>query len=71
MSKDLPNDPVRSNPPVQSKFDKSHGHGVPFTPVSHPGATAPLTGTKVAGHNENGHKYPTKSTLTLGKGEHK
>lgn len=71
MSKELPNDPVRSNPPVQSKFDRSHGMGLTPPHLSHPGETAPQSGTKVAGHTENGHKIPYKGTLKLGKGEHR
>jgi hypothetical protein len=48
------------NPPVRSKFDKSRGKGLPAPHIGHPGATAPLTGTTIPGHNENGHKLPTE-----------
>lgn len=51
-------EPQRSNPTVHSKFDRSHGKGLKAPHLSHPGETAPITGTKVAGHTENGHKLP-------------
>lgn len=60
-----------SNPPVHSKFDRSHGHGLPVKHVDLVHSSIPPTGTTVAGHNEHGHKYPQRSTLSLGKGEHK
>lgn len=60
-----------NNPPVRSKFDRSHGHGLPATKVDLVHSSIPATGTTVAGHNEHGAKYPQRSTLTLGKGEHK
>lgn len=58
MSDANPTDPIRSNPPVQSKFDRSHGKGLKPPHLSWPGAVAPQTGTTVAGHNANGAKYP-------------
>lgn len=49
---------VRDNPAVHSKFDRSRGKGIPAPHISHPGGTAPITGTKVAGHTEHGAKLP-------------
>jgi hypothetical protein len=66
MSKMLPTDPERNNPAVQSKFDRSHGKGLKPPHLSHPGAVAPVTGTKVAGHNENGHKMPKEASVGYG-----
>jgi hypothetical protein len=66
MSKIIPNDPVGSNPAVHSKFDRSQGKGLRPPHLSHPGETAPLTGTHVAGHNENGHKEPVKHSHGYG-----
>lgn len=60
-----------SNPPVHSKFDRSHGKGVPVKHVSRVEGAQPVSGTKRAGFTELGARIPTKSTLTLGKGEHK
>lgn len=71
MSKTLPNDPVYNNPAVESKFDRSHGKGLTPPHLSWPGQTAPVTGTKVSGHTQNGAKIPRKGTLTLGKGNGK
>lgn len=34
---------IRSNPPVRSKFDKSHGHGLKAPHLSFPGQTCPTT----------------------------
>lgn len=51
-------EPVRNNPPVRSKFDKSHGHGLPAPHLSHPGEVAKETGSKHAGFTENGHMLP-------------
>jgi hypothetical protein len=45
----------RENPPVQSKFDKSQGKGLPAPHLTHPGAVAKETGSKHPGFNENGH----------------
>lgn len=59
-----------SNPTVHSKFDRSHGHGLKPPHLQHPGEVAPVTGTKVAGHNEHGHKLPFDGGYKLGKGEH-
>jgi hypothetical protein len=60
-----------SNPPVHSKFDRSHGKGVPVKHVSMVEGAQPVSGTKKAGFTENGAMLPRKSTLTLGKGEHR
>lgn len=60
-----------SNPKVESKFDRSHGKGLIAKHVSLVGATAPPTGTTVAGHNENGAKYPTKGNGKLGHNQFK
>lgn len=54
-----------SNPKVTSKFDRDHGKPRHPTPVSHPGAVAPQTGTTVPGHNENGHAYPSHTGKKL------
>jgi hypothetical protein len=59
-------EPQRSNPAVQSKFDRSHGMGLKAPHLSHPGEVAPMTGTKVAGHNEGGHKMPVDVTPKMG-----
>jgi hypothetical protein len=60
-------EPIRANPAVKSKAS-FHGKGRPAPHLSHPGATAPVTGTHVAGHNENGHKLPVD--VTPAKGAH-
>lgn len=66
MSKIIPNDPVGHNPAVQSKFDRSQGKGLKPPHLSHPDETAPVTGTRVAGHNENGHKLPREVSRGFG-----
>lgn len=48
----------RANPPVRSKFDRSHGMGLKAPHLSHPGEVAPETGTKVRGFTEHGHMLP-------------
>jgi len=50
---------TRNNPKVQSKFDRSHGHGLKPPHLTQPG-TAPMSGTTVAGHTEAGHRLPTE-----------
>jgi hypothetical protein len=56
----------KSNPSVRSKFDKSHGKGLPAPHLKHPGETAKPTGTKMPGHTENGHKLPVERGLSKG-----
>jgi hypothetical protein len=73
MSKIIHNEPEGHNPTVHSKFDRSGGKGLKPPHLSHPGETAPVTGTHVAGHNEGGSKYPHeggKKPSPLGKGRH-
>lgn len=55
-----------SNPSVTSKFDRNHGK--PRTPakVTHPGGTAPVSGTAQSGHNAGGHRYPHESGKKVG-----
>lgn len=53
-----------NNPAVRSKFDKSHGKGLPAPHLSFPGQTAPVTGTKVGGFNPNGRMVPKEVTKT-------
>jgi hypothetical protein len=50
---------TRDNPPVHSKFDRSHGHGLK-PPHATLGGMAPMSGTKVPGHTESGHRLPTE-----------
>jgi hypothetical protein len=57
---------VKDNPPVRSKFDKSHGKGLPAPHLKHPGQVAPDTGTRVPGHTENGHQLPIHRSLPMG-----
>lgn len=59
------------SPPIRSKFDRSHGKGLKAPHMSHPGGTAPVTGTTVAGHTENGAKYPSKGNGKLGHNQFK
>lgn len=66
MSKIIPNDPVGSNPTVHSKFDRSQGKGLKAPRLSHPGETAPVTGTHMPGHNPNGHKEPVHTSHGYG-----
>jgi hypothetical protein len=49
-----------SNPVVRSKFDKSHGKGLPAPHLKHPGEVAKESGSKYPGHTENGHKLPVE-----------
>lgn len=49
---------VKENPRVQSKFDRSHGKGLPAPHLKHPGEVARETGSSHPGHTENGHKIP-------------
>jgi hypothetical protein len=57
---------IRNNPPVRSKFDKSQGKGLPAPHLKHPGEIAKDTGTRMPGHNENGHKLPAERSVGLG-----
>lgn len=56
----------RENPKVRSKFDKSQGRGLPAPHLSHPGATAKVTGSSHPGHTENGHKLPVERMNGVG-----
>ena len=60
---------MASNPAVHSKFDRSHGRGIPAPHVGHPGGTLSITGTKIPGHNENGRLEPR--SVDPGVGPHK
>ena len=61
---------MAENPKVTSKFDRSHGK--PRTPgrVSHPGGTAPVSGTHKGGYTEHGHQHPREVPYNRGSGEH-
>ncbi len=58
-------EPVRNNEAVHAKGDL-HGMGRRAPHLTHPGETAPITGTHVAGHTENGHKLPVDVSPTHG-----
>lgn len=49
---------MSENPKVTSKFDRMHGHPRKPGHVTHPGGTAPISGSSAPGHTENGHKHP-------------
>jgi hypothetical protein len=61
----------RGNPSVQSKFDRNHGSPRKPAPVTHPGATAPMTGTEVAGHTNAGHQMPREVGHAAGTFSHR
>jgi hypothetical protein len=57
---------IRENPTVRSKFDKSHGHGLPAPHLKPPGEVAKETGSSHPGHTENGHKLPVERSHGMG-----
>ncbi len=56
---------VKDNRAVNSKFDKSHGHGLKAPHLRHPGEVAKDTGSGHAGFSENGHMLPKHNKLPM------
>jgi hypothetical protein len=60
---------MAENMKTRSKFDRSHGKGLKAPHMGFKGATAPITGTVVPGHNDGGHMIPMEQKVKLNKNQ--